>query len=153
MDIIDTIHSERNVFHPGMSATVDIRTNRVDDVLSVPIQAVTTRDTTDKANKKKVKGKDDMEDEGSVKVTSEKDKEVTEEKKDIECVFVTDGNSVKLTAVTTGIQDNNYIQIKSGLKEGQEIVAAPYNLIARLLKDGDLIEKVDKDELYSVDKK
>jgi HlyD family secretion protein len=94
-----------------------------------------------------------MEDEGSVKVSSEKDKEVTEEKKDIECVFVVDGNSVKLTAVTTGIQDNNYIQIKSGLKDGQEVVSAPYNLIARLLKDGDLIEKVKKDELYSIDKK
>ena len=78
---------------------------------------------------------------------------MTEEKKDIECVFVVEGNVVKLTPVTTGIQDNNFIQIKSGLKEGQEVVSAPYNLIARILKDGDAIERVKKDQLYSKEAK
>lgn len=152
-DIIDTEHEERSVFHPGMSATVDIRTKRVNDALSVPIQAVTTRDTSDKSNMKKNANKDEMVDEDKVKVVNEKEKKAPEEKKDIECVFVVEGNTVKLTPVTTGIQDNNNIEIKSGLKEGQEVVSAPYNLIARQLKDGDLIEKVKKDQLYSREKK
>ena len=152
-DIIDQEHEDRSVFHPGMSATVDIGTKRVNNALSVPIQAVTTRDTSDKSNMKKNEGGNQMEDEDKVKVTDTKDKPATEEKKDIECVFVVEGDKVKLTPVTTGIQDNNNIEIKSGLKEGQEVVSAPYNLIARMLKDGDAIEKVKKDQLYSKEKK
>ncbi len=148
-DIVDADHPERNVFHPGMSATVDIRTKHVSDVLTVPIQAVTTRDTSDKSNMKKDFKKDETEDEDAVKVTDDKEKQPVVEKKDIECVFVVDGNTVKIVPVVTGIQDNNYIQIKSGLTEGAEVVSAPYNLIARLLKGGDLIERVKKEDLYS----
>lgn len=147
-EIIEKDHPERSVFHPGMSATVDIQTMKAANVFSVPIQAVTTRDTSDKSMKNNMQG-DGMEDEDKIKVVDEKDKKVPEEKKDIECVFVVEGNKVKLTPVTTGIQDNNYIQIKSGLKDGQEVVSAPYNLIARQLKDGDQIERVKKDQLYS----
>ena len=152
-EIIDPNHPERSIFNPGMSATVDIQTKKVHDAFSVPIQSVTTRDTSDKSNMKKGDNKDEMEDVDDIKVTDTKDKKVVEEKKDIECVFVVDGDKVKITPVTTGIQDNNYIEIKSGLKEGQEVVSAPYNLIARQLKDGDLIEKVKKDQLYSKEKK
>jgi HlyD family secretion protein len=147
-DIIDKSHPESSVFHPGMSATVDIRTKREENTLSVPIQAVTTRDTSISGNKNKMK-KDEFTDEGSVTVTNEKDKKTDEDKKDIECVFVVDGDKVKLTPVETGIQDNTNIQIKTGLKEGQEVVSAPYNLIARMLKDGDLIQRVEKEQLYS----
>ena len=64
-----------------------------------------------------------------------------------------EGDHVKFVPVISGIQDNMYIQIKSGLKEGQEVVSAPYNLIARELKDGDKIEKVKKEDLYSSGKK
>jgi HlyD family secretion protein len=146
--IADCAHPERSVFHPGMTATVDIRTKKVENELSVPIQAVTTRDTTDKSKIKKGNNGDaQMEDEDAVKVTDQKEK-LTEEKKDIECVFVVENNRVKLVPVEAGIQDNNYIQIKSGLKEGQEVVSAPYNLIARQLKEGDLIERVKKEDLY-----
>ncbi len=151
-DIIETDHPERSVFHPGMSATVDIRTKKAGDVFSIPIQSVTTRDTSENSDTKKDGDNYDLEDEDKVRVVNEKDKKAPEEKKDIECVFVVDGDKVKLTAVTTGIQDNNYIEIKSGLKAGQEIVSAPYNLIARMLKDGDLIEKVKKEDLYSASK-
>ncbi len=146
-EMADSEHPDDGVFHPGMSATVDIRTRKTSDALSVPIQAVTTRDTTGKSDMKQNEMGSGM-DEDAVKVTDDKEKTAPEEKKDIECVFVVEGGKVKLTAVTTGIQDNNYIHVKSGLKEGQEVVSAPYNLIARQLKDGDLIEKVKKDELY-----
>ena len=153
VDIVDGDHPESSVFHPGMSATVDIRTKKASDVFSVPIQAVTTRDTSGASEMKMNSNNNDMEDEDKVKVVDNKEKKAPEEKKDIECVFVVDGDKVKLTAVTTGIQDNNNIEIKSGLKDGQEVVSAPYNLIARVLKDGDLIERVKKDQLYSKDKK
>ncbi len=152
-DITDPDHPEAGIFHPGMSATVDIRTKRVADVIAVPIQAVTTRDTTDKASFKSKNNDNDMGDDGEVKVTYDKDKPVEQEKKDIECVFVLEGDHVKFVPVVSGIQDNMYIQIVGGLKEGQEVVSAPYNLIARELKDGDKIEKVGKEDLYSSGKK
>ena len=148
-DIIDSDHPDRAVFHPGMSATVDIRTKRVGNSLSVPIQAVTTRDTTEKSKDRKFGKGDGLDDEGEIRVVDEKKKITPDEKKDVECVFVVDGDKVKLMPVSSGIQDNNHIQIKSGLNEGDEVVSAPYNLIARQLKDGDLIERVKKDELYS----
>ncbi len=153
LDILDPEHPERSIFHPGMSATVDVRTKQVRDVLSVPIQSVTTRDTTNQSGMKSSSDNIELEDEESVVVVDEKQKEAPVEKKDLECVFVVDGDKVKLTVVTTGIQDNSNIQIKSGLKEGQVVVSAPYNLIARILKDGDVIEKVRKEDLYSKDVK
>ena len=152
-DIIDPKYPERSIFNPGMSATVDIQTKKASNSFSVPIQSVTTRDTSEKSVMKKNESNDDMEDVDKIKVIDTKDKKIVEEKKDIECVFVVEGNTVKLTPVTTGIQDNSYIEIKSGLKEGQEVVSAPYNLIARTLKNGDAIEKVKKEQLYSKEKK
>jgi HlyD family secretion protein len=59
----------------------------------------------------------------------------------------------KLRAVITGIQDNSNIQILEGLKEGEKVVSGPYNAIARLLKDGDVLMIVTKDELFEADKK
>lgn len=146
-NISDPDHPERQVFHPGMSATVDIRTKRVNDVVTVPIQAVTTRDTSD--SEVMNKNKDSEMDKGDgLKVTDEKLKSASE-KNEVECVFVAEGENVRLTPVVTGIQDNTFIQIVSGLEAGQEVVSAPYNLISRVLKDGDLIERVDKNKLYA----
>ena len=56
---------------------------------------------------------------------------------------------VKMTEVKSGIQDNTYIEIKEGLKEGQEVVTAPYRAISKTLKDGDKVKKVDKKDLFS----
>lgn len=154
VDIVDKDHPDRNVFNPGMSATVDIRTKKAADVLSVPIQSVTTRDTTiDKGGKSKVGNDQEMTDQGEIEVKNTKEKAMEVEKKDVECVFVIDKGKVKLVPVEIGIQDNNHIEIKSGLKEGEEIVSAPYSMIAKTLKDGDEIEVVQKDKLYSGDKK
>ena len=58
-----------------------------------------------------------------------------------------------MVPVKTGIQDNSYIEIKEGLKEGQEVVSGPYSAISKFLKDGDQIEVVKKDKLYEKDKK
>ncbi|MBL0066744.1 MAG: efflux RND transporter periplasmic adaptor subunit [Bacteroidetes bacterium] len=153
--ILDPEHPSRSVFNPGMSATVDIMTKKARGVLSVPIQAVTTRDTTVGGGGKMNENGDEMQDEEAVRVKNEKeDKAKTPvESKEVECVFVVENESVKLVPVEIGIQDNNYIEIKKGLTSSQKVVSAPYSAIAKLLKSGDAIEVVKKEQLYSKDKK
>lgn len=152
----DSLPPGKSVFNPGMSATVDIETKRAIDVLSIPIQAVTTRDTSAKAKGMNMKGKnsDELEEDiDKVKVVDEKKGNKEEKEKKTECVFIVENGKVKLQAVKIGIQDNNNIEVKEGLRDGQEIVSAPYSAISRLLKDGDVIEVVKKDKLYSEEKK
>lgn len=154
-DIIDPERPNKAVFNPGMSATVDIMTKRANDVMSVPIQAVTTRDTSGNSSTKGKKASEDqLEDEGSVRVVESKNEDKNSEMADkmSECVFIVSDGKVKLQAVQIGIQDNNFIEIKSGLKLGDEVVTGPYNAISKILKDGDKVEVVKKDELFSKDK-
>ena len=154
-DIVDADHPSKSVFNPGMSATVDIMTKKVNDVLSIPIQAVTTRDTSMRDQSVMNQKNSDELEEGidEVRVVDEKAKEKEKEEKKTECVFIIENGKAKLAAVKVGIQDNNYIEIKEGLKEGQEVITAPYNLISKILKEGDPVEVVSKDKLYSKDKK
>jgi HlyD family secretion protein len=70
-----------------------------------------------------------------------------------EFVFVIENNKVIKLPVKTGIQDDMYIEIKEGLKEGQEVVVAPYLAISKMLKDGMQIEIVSKEDLYTSDEK
>lgn len=143
-------------FRPGMSATVDIQTKKADNVISVPIQSVTTRaDSTDFKKQMKEKEQSEGEDNEDIVVMDEKNKSKEQEKmiKVQECVFVMMDGKAKLINVKTGIQDNNYIEIKTGLKGDEEVVSGPYNAISKLLKDGDGIKKVEKDELFSGAKK
>lgn len=153
--ISDPEHPGRSVFNPGMSATVDIMTKKARGVLSVPIQAVTTRDTTAGGGTKMNDNGNEMQDEEAVRVKNDKeDKAKTPvETKEVECVFVVENETVKLVPVEIGIQDNNYIEIKKGLTASQKVVSAPYSAIAKLLKSGDAIEVVKKEQLYNKDKK
>lgn len=141
-DLLDEKHPNLSPFRPGMSASVEIQTKTVYNVLSVPIQAVTTRDDTAKAEVKKTVKKDSDGDE-IVEVKS-KATQVNNE-----FVFVFSDNKVKMQKVKTGIQDNTYIEIINGLVEKQEIITAPYNAINKKLKDGMKVKKVDKSELFS----
>ncbi|RYY36137.1 MAG: efflux RND transporter periplasmic adaptor subunit [Sphingobacteriaceae bacterium] len=118
-------------FRPGLTATVEIKTNSISG-LSVPIQAVTTR-----ADKKAPAVKTDGDDDGAKKIAAPIK----------EYVFVYSAGKVKQVAVTTGIQDDTYIQVK-GLKAGEEVVSAPYSAISKSLKDGEVVEKVDKSKLF-----
>lgn len=112
---------------PGMSATVDIRTEIKPGIITVPIQSVTTR--TD---------------------TTEVTKTVSDE--DIRTlVFITDGERALAKDVKTGIQDNTYIEIISGVSEGDRVISAPFSAISKKLSDSTLIEIVKKDDLFSVD--
>ena len=154
---MDLLTANNNIapFRPGMSATVDVQTKKVNNVITVPIQSVTTRsDSTEFNEKNKQKGGDDN---GDIVVKNENDKTQNNDAliKIEECVFVYDAaeGKVKLVKVKTGIQDNNYIEITSGIKAGDEVISAPYSAIAKELKDNDKANKVDKSELFTVTKK
>jgi HlyD family secretion protein len=144
-------------FRPGMSATVDIQTKKASNVITVPIQSVTTRsDSTQYNEKNKQRGGDEPDEDIVVKNANDKTQDANAELIKIEeCVFVFNAadSKVKLVKVKTGIQDNNYIQVTSGIKEGDEIVSAPYSAIAKELKDNDKVNKVDKSELFTTNKK
>ncbi|NNM15101.1 MAG: HlyD family efflux transporter periplasmic adaptor subunit [Bacteroidia bacterium] len=137
-ELIEKQESNNSPFRPGMSATVEISTNKVHDVLTAPIQAVATRDTTIKSSRDRMKKKEEGQS------ISEKDEE--ENMKEI--VFVVDGGEVKMQVVKTGIQDNTYIEILEGLSDGQEVVSGPYRAISKTLNDGDDIKVVDKEDLF-----
>jgi HlyD family secretion protein len=129
-------------FRPGMSATVEIETQTAMNILTVPIQAVTTRaDSTGRIKTAREKreesqGKDDDAVKTSVKT------EV------VEYVFLYNDGIAKLRKVTTGIQDNTYIQILTGLKAGDEVVVAPYRAVSKTLKNDDEVEKVPLEDLF-----
>lgn len=135
-------------FRPGMSASVDIQTRRVTNVIAIPIQAVTTR------NKDSVRVKNEEMEGPSVTVSNDKedkDKELKEEKIK-EFVFVRQDDKVTQVEVTTGIQDNDYIELLSGVKLGDEIVCGPYSAVSKSLKPNSKVKVVKKEDLYKNDK-
>ena len=123
-------------FRPGMSASVDINTQTEDDILTVPIQSVTTREEEKDNDKKKKKEKEKEKDDEDIK----------------EVVFIMGADTVRMVEVKTGIQDDEYIQILSGLEEGEEVVAGPYSAISRKLKDGKKVRLEDEDDKEKKDK-
>jgi HlyD family secretion protein len=151
-DLIDSVRGNYYPFRPGMSAAVDILTESRENVLSVPISAVTTRIKMKGGGTKEVSDiavKDDEENE-----TSSSDSEkVTEKEEKQEVVFVLNGTRVMKTEVKTGIQDNTNIEILEGLKEGDEVIIAPFNAINKTLKDSMLVKKVTEEELFKVKSK
>ena len=101
-------------FRPGMTASVEVKTKLVKDVISIPIQAVTTRkDTAKNENNKKV-----------------------------ECVFLFGNSMANFTIVKTGIQDDKYIEVLEGITDSDMVIVAPYSLISKTLKDGMKVESM-----------
>jgi HlyD family secretion protein len=142
LSLIPKDNPQYSPFRPGMSATVDIQTDKVMNVIAVPVQAVTTReDTTSYGVKEKKKKKVDEEE------TSET--EHKKEEKVIEYVFLLRNEKAILTTVVTGIQDNNYIEVKSGIKLGDEVITGPYKVVSKTLKNNTPVEKVDKEDLFT----
>jgi len=145
-DLIDAQNGNLYPFRPGMSATVDILTETRDNVISVPISAVTTRIKKEGGGTEEVATEEET-------TTSSEDKEETgkrEEKQEV--VFVLNGGRAKKVEVTTGIQDNASIEILKGLTEGDEVITAPYNAINRTLKDSMLVKVVKEEELFKTEK-
>ncbi len=134
-------NSQPYPFRPGMSASVEITTRVVADALSVPIQAVTTREEEvkkDKGQKKKAANA----------------KKVNTKKEDLvkEVIFVTRADTVAMVEVKTGIQDDSYIQVLSGLETGDQVVTGPYSAVSKKLEEGNEVKVVDEEDLYK-DKK
>ncbi len=126
-------------FRPGMSATVEIETDTEYGILTIPIQAVTTRaDTTGRRKTAREKRDENQESE-------EKNTEKEEVK---EYIFLYKDGLAVLSEVKTGIQDNTNIQILSGLEDGDEVIIAPYRAVSKTLKNRDEVEKVDKEDLF-----
>jgi HlyD family secretion protein len=139
-DLLDPDRPWFSPFRPGMSTTVDIQTKTEANVLTIPIQAVTTRaDTTGKTV--------------TERIDNDRNKREEEEEKEIdtritEYVFVYDEGIARMVEVKSGIQDNAYIQILSGLDEGAEVISAPYRAVSRTLRNNDQVKKVERDELF-----
>ncbi len=110
----DLLTENPKPFLPGMSATVDIRTKKKTGVLAVPIQAVTTKDSVyDGINHTK------------------------------EILYINNNGITKVLEVKTGIQDDSYIEIMSGLSGTEKIITGPYNIISKELKAGDAVKESD----------
>ncbi len=140
-DLIKKGNTISSPFRPGMSATVEIQTETVTGALSVPIQAVTTRaDTTGKTK-------------SAMEKREEKHAKQENNQKAQEYVFVVKADKAKLVPVKTGVQDNMYIEITEGLKEGDKVIVAPYRAVSKKLKNNDEVTVVDKKRLFDKEKK
>jgi HlyD family secretion protein len=135
-------------FLPGMSATVEIQTETRNNVISVPIQSVTTRANDGSAKKSsnqiEAVNPDEM---------NEEKPPVTTEPEQFEIVFQINNGLVRQVKVKTGIQDNTHVEIIEGLSAGDEIVVAPYGLISKTLKDSTRVEIVKIEDLYKTKSK
>jgi len=136
--LLNNKQDNNSPFRPGMTATVDIQTKTIKNVLAVPIEAVTLRTDTTSENKTNKKNKKEVDEE-------EKDKNNKEEA--IELVFVFDNGKSLIKPVKTGIQDNNFIQILSGISKGDEVIVGPYKTVSKLLKNRSLVKVVQEEEL------
>ena len=147
-DLIDPKHPKNFPFRPGMSASADIQTHTDPNVLSVPINAVATREkNTDNA----VLGNTDAPDDNSKPDNHSSSPSVAGDLDEV--VFVLQaGDTVKKVKVRTAIQDINYIEILSGLKEGDQVITGPYSVVSKTLKGGLKVKVVPKDKLFEGNK-
>jgi len=140
--IVDEVEKLR----PGMSSTVDIRTEIRRNILQIPIQSVTVRAAKDiPSDEKKQKTKED-----SVQVKkNESGKQSKDQDKMLEVVFVVEDGIAKVVPVETGISSDTDIEVKSGLKKGQQIVTGSYRVLTKTLKDGSPVKITKKSQKKS----
>jgi HlyD family secretion protein len=132
------------VLKPALSCTAEIQTNEVKDVVAVPMQAVTIRTGDSNLSpeeietKKKKLAQRDKDDNNAefVNERAEKAAQKEEREKLAKVVFLKKGNKAQMAKVTTGISDDTYTEIKSGIQPGDEVVSGSYSAISRKLKDG-----------------
>lgn len=140
--------ADRSVqLRPGMSTTADIETDTVKNVVAVPIQSVTVRSTDSKLSPEEREkqsaqsvSKDDDNKADVTNQTLEKQKARELRDKLQRVVFIKTGDTVRMQKVETGIADTTYMEIKSGIKPGDEVVSGSYTAISRKLKDGAKVE-------------
>jgi HlyD family secretion protein len=135
---------ENVLLRPGLSATADIETNMVKDAVAVPMQAVTIRTgdsnlSPEEIEKKKQKAAErDKGDNNADYVNERQEKQVQKEEREklAKVVFLKTGSKAQIVKVTTGISDDTYMEIKSGIQPGDEVISGSYSAISRKLKDG-----------------
>jgi len=121
----DLLHQgQRTPFRPGMTASVEIITDRKENVLAVPLSAVTIRVIESPDQERKETGNDE----------------------ETEVVFIAQEGIAKISAVTTGISDFQNIEITSGLNEGDQIITGPFQVVSKKLKDGSPVSEKKKRE-------
>lgn len=135
-DLLEGKPEHFSPFRPGMTATVDIISDKRNDIIGVPISSIVIKTDT-----------------STVKKGKKKEKKIeTDSEEKFECVFVKDGEKAKLKVIKTGIQDDTNIEIISGLEVDEEVIIGPYNTVTKSLKNGDSVElkkegkKEDKEE-------
>jgi len=148
-DLIDPTHLRNFPFRPGMSATADIQTRTHKNVLSVSINAVTTRERNDTSSivaKEKPADKADASTKNTAQLNSTADDIV-------EVVFILlPDNTVKRVEIKTDIQDMKYIEVLSGLKAGDEVITGPYTVVSKLLRNGMKVTVVPREQLFEIKK-
>jgi HlyD family secretion protein len=135
---------ENVLLRPGLSCTADIETNMVKDAVAVPMQAVTIRTgesnlSPEEIEKKKQKVADRDKGENNAEYVNERqEKQAQKEEREklAKVVFLKKGSKAQMLKVTTGISDDTYMEIRSGVKPGDEVISGSYSAISRKLKDG-----------------
>src|SRR6266850_2287257 len=148
------VDRENTLLRPGLSCTADIETNLVKDAVAVPMQSVTIRTgetdlSPEEIEKQKQKAAARDKGDSSAEVTSERQEKQTkkeEREKLTKVVFLKKDNKASMVKVTTGIADDSYIEIKSGINPGDEVISGSYSAISRKLKDGAKVV-IDKEGL------
>jgi HlyD family secretion protein len=142
-DLIDPTKKKSFPFRPGMSASADIQTKTHANVLSIPINAVTTREKNDSTGNNNTPTAKPDNNQTAVADNNAGDNDLDE----VVFVMQPDG-TVKKQIVKTGIQDINNIEVLDGLKEGDEVVTGPYDVVSKTLKSKDKVKVVPKSELF-----
>ena len=124
-----------------MTASVEIVTSKKDNVLSVPLAAVTTRNPDEKKNVQQPNNKDDE----KRTVTTAKDKAPLK-KEDKVVVFLNDKGTAKMVEVKTGISDYDNIEILTGISDSVEVITGPFLVVSKRLKNGDKVKLAKKDD-------
>lgn len=138
-------------FRPGMSASADIQTRTEQDVLSVPLNAVTTRDKSE--GNKNAKSSPSADNNNNQNNDQSNSSNANADADEVVFVRQKTADTVKKVKVVTGIQDINNIQIISGLQEGDEVITGPYATVSKTLNNGTKVKVVPKDQLYDDKKK
>jgi HlyD family secretion protein len=143
---------EKELFRPGMSVTAEIETRTRTNVLAVPIASVTARlpkQTNSVAGTNSIAGTTNAPATNSLANTTNSLSETNvmrsdkkkEGPKQIDVVFIMDGDRVKMVPVKIGISDDNYWEVTDGLEDGQEVVSGGYHAISHDLEDGKKVVK------------
>lgn len=144
----DLTAKKKYPFRPGMSTSVEILTNRAENVLSVPIASVTVRAVDAKGKIINEREKEDEEEEAPSASANASDQAKKEGGKLQEIVFLYKSGKVVSAAVKTGLQDDRFIEITEGLSDSAQVITAPFSAISKKLKDDMKVEQVAKEKLF-----